>query len=135
MITNCFVCGNVGPRYKCPTCRAPYCSVGCCKKHKTQPCESPISPEKSKEHQSINERKYDFPTEDTVPVEKLRQLHNSKELKQCLENPHLRDIMKTVASSSNPTETIAAAMREPIFVEMADACLKIVEPPDDAKPC
>jgi len=42
--------------------------------------------------------------------------------------------MKTVMDSPNPTEAIALAMKEPIFVEMADACLKIVEPPDDAKP-
>lgn len=108
--------------------------MGCCKEHKAQSCKLPILPEKSKEHQRVSERKYEFPTEDTVPVEKLQQLHNSKELIQCLENPHLRDIMKTVVNSPNPTETIALAMREPIFVEMTDACLKIVELPDDAKP-
>jgi len=44
--------------------------------------------------------------------------------------------MKTVVNSPNPTEAIALAMKkEPIFVEMADACLNIVEPPDHAKPC
>lgn len=91
-------------------------------------------PQKSQEHQRINERKYEFPTEDTVSVEKLRQLCKSKELIKCLQNSHLRDIMKAVVDSPNPTETIALAMKEPIFVEMADACLKIVEPPDDAKP-
>jgi len=108
--------------------------VGCCKEHKIQPCEAPVLPEKSNEHQSIIERKYEFPTEDTVPVEKLHQLHDSKELKQCLRSAQLRDIMKTVMNSPNPTEAIALAMQEPIFVEMADACLKIVEPPEDAKP-
>lgn len=69
-------------------------------------------------------------------MEKLQQLCDNKELKQCLQSSHLRNIMKTVVNSPNPTEAIALAMKkEPIFVEMADACLKIVEPPDHAKPC
>lgn len=89
-------------------------------------------PEKSKE-QRINERKYEFPTEDTVPVQKLQQLCDSKELMKCLQNSHLRDIMRVIVDSPNPTEAIASAMREPIFVEMADACLKIVEPPDNTE--
>jgi len=94
-----------------------------------------VLPEKSKEQQRIYEHKYEFPTEDTVPLEKLQKLCDSKELINCLQNPHLRDIMKAIMDSPNPTEMIALAMTEPIFVEMADACLKIVEPPDDEKPC
>lgn len=68
-------------------------------------------------------------------VEKLQQLQYSKELKECLKRPDLRDIMKAVLNNPNPTEAIASAMRMPLFVEMADVCLKIVEPPDAAKPC
>lgn len=83
----------------------------------------------------MTEWEYRFPTEDTVPMEKLRQLCDSKELNQCLQSSHLRNIMRLVVDSPNPTEAIALAMQEPIFVEMADACLKIVEPPDHAKPC
>jgi len=74
---------------------------------------------------------YEFPTEDTVPPEKLQQLRHSKELKSCLKNPHVRQIMKSILNSENPSKAIALAMREPIFVEMADACLKIVEPQDN----
>lgn len=109
------------------------CSVECCREHKTQPCEPPVLPEKSEEHQRVNERKYEFPTEDTVCIQKLQQLCDSKELIKCLQNSHLRNIMRTVINSPNPTEAIALAMKEPIFVEMADACLKIVEPLDDIK--
>ncbi|TGZ41801.1 zinc finger HIT domain-containing protein 3 [Temnothorax curvispinosus] len=134
-IRNCCVCGKDGAAYKCPRCREFYCSVGCCREHKTQPCEPPVLPEKPKEYRRVTERRYDFPTEDTVPMEKLRQLCDSKELIKCLQNPYLRDIMKAVVDSSNPTEAIASAMKEPIFLEMADACLQIVEPPDNAKPC
>ncbi|KYN08210.1 PREDICTED: zinc finger HIT domain-containing protein 3 [Cyphomyrmex costatus] len=135
-LKNCCVCGKDDAPYKCPTCRESYCSVGCCKEHKTQSCEPPVLSEELKAHQSANRWKYDFPTEDTVPMEKLQQLHDSKELKQCLQSSHLRNVMKTVMNSPNPTEAIALAMKkEPIFVEMADACLKVVELPDHAKPC
>ncbi|KMQ94614.1 zinc finger hit domain-containing protein 3-like protein [Lasius niger] len=109
------------------------CSVTCCKEHKNQTCEPPKLPEEPIKHESI--REYKFPTEDTVLVEKLQQLQYSKELKECLKRPDLRDIMKAVLNNPNPTEAIASAMRMPLFVEMADVCLKIVEPSDAAKPC
>ena len=32
----CAVCGAEDGKYKCPRCRQPYCSVACCKKHKTE---------------------------------------------------------------------------------------------------
>ncbi|KAL6258721.1 zinc finger HIT domain-containing protein 3 [Pogonomyrmex barbatus] len=130
----CCVCEKKDAAYKCPKCKKPYCSIECCKEHKTQPCESPILLEESKENKNVSTQKYEFPTEDTVPIEKLQQLRHSKELKECLQYPQLRDIMRGILNSSNPTEAIALAMKEPIFTEMADACLKIVEPPDEAKP-
>lgn len=129
----CCICEKEDAPYKCPTCKEPYCSVTCCKEHKNHTCEPPKVPEKSKELE--NEQEYKFSTEDTVPLEKLQQLQYSKELKEYLKHPDLRDIMKAVLNNPNPTEAIASAMRMPLFVEMADACLKIVEPSDDAKPC
>lgn len=38
--------------------------------------------------------------------------------------------MAMIDNSSNPTGLIAQAMMEPIFVEFATECLKIVQPPD-----
>ena len=38
----CAICETAEAKYKCPTCRAPYCSLVCCKKHKETPCE-PVS--------------------------------------------------------------------------------------------
>jgi len=36
---SCLVCGIAGPsKYKCPTCRAHYCSVPCYRSHKEEPC-------------------------------------------------------------------------------------------------
>ncbi|XP_076244563.1 zinc finger HIT domain-containing protein 3 [Calliopsis andreniformis] len=131
----CCVCTRIECSYKCPVCKEFYCSVACCKIHKESSCEPP-----KLQHNEINDNKkvnakYEFPTEDTVPIEKLERLHDSQELKNCLKNPHVRDIMRAILTDENPTKAIALAMTEPVFVEMADACLKIVEPTADKQPC
>lgn len=134
MKKNCIVCDKDGSAYKCPTCRNPYCSVVCCKEHKKAACTPappPVSDTDTDIKENASSNKYDFPTEDTVPFEKLKQLHNSQEVKECLKNPHVRHIMTAILKDPNPTKAIALAMTEPIFVELADACLKVVEPQED----
>ncbi|XP_031835058.2 zinc finger HIT domain-containing protein 3 [Nomia melanderi] len=131
----CCVCEKTECSYKCPTCKEPYCSAVCCKIHKVNNCQP-----KNEQTEPINDEKikcktYEFPTEDTVLIEKLEQLRYSEELKNILRNPHVRDIMSAILTDENPTKAIALAMTEPIFVEMADVCLKIVEPPGNDKSC
>lgn len=51
-----------------------------------------------------------------------------------LQNPHLRAMLENLVNSSDPAAGMEAAMQEPIFVELADQCLKVVEgegPPGD----
>ncbi|KAF8716905.1 hypothetical protein HU200_026006 [Digitaria exilis] len=36
---SCSVCKEAPPKYKCPSCRTPYCSVTCFKKHKARSSE------------------------------------------------------------------------------------------------
>ena len=55
----------------------------------------------------------------------------SNKLKQLLRNPHLRNLLKTVDSSSDAETIMQKMMLEPIFVEFADACLEVVEPCQD----
>lgn len=55
---------------------------------------------------------------------------NSEELKNIMDNPHLQTILKYVDSAKNPKAAMEEAMQEPLFVEFATACLKVVEPSD-----
>ncbi|KAM3965270.1 zinc finger HIT domain-containing protein 3-like [Aphomia sociella] len=129
-MTICIQCGGI-PKYKCPTCLQPYCSVDCCKQHRQTPCLAPPKPEPcTQKETTIN---YEFPTEDTVPQEKLELLGKSSELKKCLENPHVRTILELLDNSPYPDEHIKKYMQEPIFTEFVDACLSVVEPPKDDK--
>lgn len=44
-----------------------------------------------------------------------------------LENPHLRSLMTNLVSSPSPAKDMDRAMKEPIFLEFADQCLKVVD--------
>lgn len=68
-----------------------------------------------------------FTTIDTVPMEQLEKLRESEHLKNLLRNPHLRKFITEVHSSRNPSNAMKVAMLEPLFVEFADECMKIVD--------
>ncbi|KAF2903228.1 hypothetical protein ILUMI_02958 [Ignelater luminosus] len=127
---HCVICNDKDGKYKCPICLVYYCSVTCCNKHRQMKCKLV---EKQIEHPSDegSSKKYEFETADTVPIKKLKLLETDKDIKNCLNNPHLRNLLKTIDTSKEPEEVMQKAMLEPIFVEFADACLKVVEPRDD----
>lgn len=51
----------------------------------------------------------------------------SKELRDLLCNPHLRQLLHSIDNADNKYNAMKAAMQEPLFVEFSDQCLKIVE--------
>jgi len=53
---------------------------------------------------------------------------SSEEVKECLANPHVRQMLTSLVQSQTTDTSIKEAMQEPIFLELAHACLKIVEP-------
>ncbi|KOB64469.1 Zinc finger HIT domain-containing protein 3 [Operophtera brumata] len=126
----CIQCGETS-KYKCPTCQQPYCSVACFKEHKQTPCLKPTEP--PRELDSIKEptSEYDHPTEDTVPLHKLKLLEQSAGLKKCLEEPYMRELLETLDKAYNPDSLIQEYMQEPIFTEFVDACLKVVQPVEE----
>lgn len=100
------------------------CSANCCKEHKLIKCNRTETIEN-------NEREeMEFLTEDTIPGEKLQLLDKSDDMKKLLSNHHLRIFLKDLDNAKDPEMAIRNAMLEPLFVEFADECLKIIEPPD-----
>lgn len=51
----------------------------------------------------------------------------SKELRDILCNPHMRQLLRSIDSADNKDDAMKAAMQEPLFVEFSDQCLNIVE--------
>lgn len=45
-------------------------------------------------------------------------------------NPHLRQLLLTLDRAQDKSSLLRKLMQEPLFVEFADCCLSIVEPPE-----
>ncbi|XP_069730221.1 zinc finger HIT domain-containing protein 3 [Phaenicophaeus curvirostris] len=140
----CGVCGADGAgRYRCPRCAAAYCSVPCCRTHKErcapERAETPGPRPRAAEGQPRSSLAGPPPLEDIlaegdeqdrVPLQKLQLLGESEELRGLLLNPHLRQLLLTVDQAEDKSSLMKKYMQEPLFVEFADCCLRIVEPPE-----
>uniref|UniRef100_A0A182SG88 Zinc finger HIT domain-containing protein n=1 Tax=Anopheles maculatus TaxID=74869 RepID=A0A182SG88_9DIPT len=49
-----------------------------------------------------------------------------------LYNPHLRQLLTEIDNGRDGMNAVKVAMMEPLFVEFADECLRLVEPAEDA---
>ncbi|XP_043997327.1 zinc finger HIT domain-containing protein 3 isoform X2 [Gambusia affinis] len=131
----CSVCSEQTPKYRCPTCNIRYCSLGCYKKHKDSclPVEKPASsnPESidatGSEPLSLDDLLHEDDVIDKVPPQRLQLLGQSPELRDLLSNPHLRQLLRSIDDAESKASAMKAAMQEPLFVEFADQCLKVVE--------
>ncbi|XP_054250295.1 zinc finger HIT domain-containing protein 3 [Indicator indicator] len=143
----CGVCRVAGAaKYRCPRCAAAYCSVPCCRTHKERcapepkreqeraaaghgPCAAPLfSPTGSL--WSVEDILTEDDEQDRVPLQKLKLLGESEELQGLLLNPHLRQLLLTLDQAEDKSSFMKKYMQEPLFVEFADCCLRIVESPE-----
>ncbi|XP_059004444.1 zinc finger HIT domain-containing protein 3 isoform X1 [Mustela lutreola] len=120
------------------------CSVTCFRKHKeqcnpeTRPAEKKIRSAvtaktvKPTENKDDDDSVADFlnsdEEEDRVSLQNLKNLGESAALRSLLLNPHLRQLMVSLDQGDNKAKLMRACMQEPLFVEFADCCLRIVEP-------
>lgn len=131
----CSVCSERTPKYRCPACKIRYCSLGCYKKHKDTclPVDKPApsNPETktavSTESWSVDDLLHEDDITDKVPLQRLQMLGQSKELKDLLCNPHLRQLLCSIDGAERKEDAMKSAMQEPLFMEFSDQCLKIVE--------
>ena len=65
---------------------------------------------------------------DRLEKRELKSLASSEKLKQLLANPHLRNLVLEVDETDDKNAVMQAAMQEPLFIELADACLEVVDP-------
>ncbi|KAM8900366.1 zinc finger HIT domain-containing protein 3 isoform 2-T2 [Spinachia spinachia] len=121
--------------YSAHCCFLSSCSLGCYKTHKEGclPVEqpAPIHPEATDyfntETWSVEDLLHEENIIDKVPLQRLKLLGQSKELRDVLCNPHLRELLRSIDSADSKADAMKAAMQEPLFVEFSDRCLKIVE--------
>ncbi|KAM7374752.1 hypothetical protein PAMP_007392 [Pampus punctatissimus] len=129
----CNVCDEQRPKYRCPACKIRYCSLGCYKRHKDtclpvkQPATTASEDAFNTEPWSVDDLLHEDDIIDKVPLQKLQLLGQSKELRDLLCNPHLRQLLQSIDSADTKDDVMRAAMQEPLFCEFSDQCLKIVE--------
>ncbi|XP_017676988.1 PREDICTED: zinc finger HIT domain-containing protein 3, partial [Lepidothrix coronata] len=133
-------------RDRCPRCAASYCSVRCCRTHRER-CAPHSSQERDRERGreqgppaappspahgpwSLEDILGEEDEQDRVPLQKLKLLGESEELRALLLNPHLRQLLLTIDQAEDKSSLMRRFMQEPLFVEFADCCLRIVEPPE-----
>ncbi|XP_049958054.1 zinc finger HIT domain-containing protein 3-like [Schistocerca serialis cubense] len=99
----CNVCELGKSKYKCLDCLISYCSLDCRKNHKSLTTCKPVT------------------------------YRHTDELKDVLKYHELKEMLIATDKFKHPSQAILAAMIERMFVEFADICLKIVEPPAERK--
>ncbi|NXS26325.1 ZNHI3 protein, partial [Pomatostomus ruficeps] len=139
----CGECGAGGAaRYRCPRCDSAYCSVPCCRTHRER-CVPDARRDRDREATgqgpppvpaagpwSVEDILSEEDEQDRVPLQKLKLLGESEELRDLLLNPHLRQLLLTLDRAQDKSSLMRKFMQEPLFVEFADCCLSIVEPPE-----
>ncbi|KAJ2747975.1 Zinc finger HIT domain-containing protein 3 [Coemansia sp. BCRC 34301] len=137
----CTVCSEAISKYKCPTCRAGYCSVKCFKVHKLEPCALPpvhSTPPaaltkgralKPGEKERIGGGDDDVDEEERhrLTPDDLKKLDDSAQVKGLLMNPNTRALLEAVCKAPNPVEAIRALRQRPDFEELAQALISATE--------
>ncbi|XP_050529292.1 zinc finger HIT domain-containing protein 3 [Daktulosphaira vitifoliae] len=120
----CYICSKNESKYKCPKCSIKYCSVACYHNHSSKDCT--INSQSTNSNEDLNIEQL-YPTEDTIPIEKLNLLCYDKQLKKLVSNSFLQEILAKIDNSSSPNDELEKAMAVPLFEEFVRRCLKIVQ--------
>ncbi|KAM3333482.1 hypothetical protein ACQJBY_028530 [Aegilops geniculata] len=98
---SCDVCKEAPSKYKCPTCRTPYCSVICFKKHKVEFCQK-IVPQEETNKPSLQEEV----TTSSVLLEKGTDYPNIKDqLPSLSKNPDEDQLPSLAADTACPAQS------------------------------
>ena len=110
------------------------CSVSCFKEHRCEKKDDSFVIDPTP-NEVINEQSYllEIPDDYKIPEEVLEQLKYSDEVKSLLTNHNLRDFLQFTHETYNPSGFMKLAMREPLFLEFANACLRAIRPEDYPK--
>jgi len=132
-MTLCQVCTNQDHKYN-PKCFVFYCSVLCFKEHKCEQVEqTSFKVDAAPDSEDlVEERSYlhEIPEDYKIPNEVLERLKYSEEVKSLLTNENLQKFLTFAHETYNPSGFVRIAMREPLFIEFADACLRTINPED-----
>ncbi|CAH0474564.1 unnamed protein product [Peronospora belbahrii] len=125
----CAVCETTEAKYKCPTCRVPYCSLVCCKEHKKTPCEPVPVPKKPQEPPTSSSAIVSEDMEaEKLTNEQMEVLQKSVEVKKMLKNSLITQTLIQIDTSQNKMKALEKALLDPIFAKFMYQALDEVVP-------
>ncbi|KAH7491621.1 hypothetical protein PRIC1_002971 [Phytophthora ramorum] len=133
MALPCVMCATTESKYKCPTCRAPYCSLVCCKKHKESPCEP--APEKPQEPPTVTpatamevQEEKEVDSAEKLTDEQIGVLKTSAGVKEMLGNVVITQALAQIDSSQDKMKALEKALLDPTFAKFMYQALDEVVP-------
>ncbi len=121
----CRVCREAEAKYKCPTCRIPFCSVACSKVHKQTPCTPPPPPEPvAPPPLAKNGKQKEEDEKVTLTDEQRRGLDNSEKVQSKMKSARLRRDLAAILGAADPGAALSAAMQDEDFVSFCDDILE-----------
>lgn len=132
----CEVCKSKHAKYKCPTCRLPFCSVACSKTHKSTPCKPPekqpqpssgvVNKAQARAAQSREESEKELDDCILLTPAQLALLDTNDEVQRKLRDDRVMDIIKRIDSAPNRTAALQLEMKNPAFLEFCDDIMEAV---------
>ncbi|KAI8086570.1 uncharacterized protein BX664DRAFT_336168 [Halteromyces radiatus] len=127
----CGICQVLPSKYKCSTCRLPYCSLPCYKSHKEIPCQ-PVQPTPQPEPEfesnaiGMNNQVEDEDEDESTRLtdEQLQQLGHSDQVRSFLKYPQIRQLITKIDTSSRPDKLLEMIRNEDsVFEEFVQSLL------------
>ena len=99
----CRVCEANAAKYKCPSCRAPYCSVACYKNHQSVPCmvENPVERPRSDSVESG-----EIPQVNGLTEDHRRVLCSSTQIQKAIQDSRLEKILRAVCVVHDVSDSV-----------------------------
>ncbi|KAI8885997.1 hypothetical protein K501DRAFT_178768 [Backusella circina FSU 941] len=114
----CNICQEAQYKYKCPTCRTPYCSVVCFKKHKGTHITT------RKQLVQLGDPEDDEPSR--LTPDDLQKLAYSDQVRDFLKDAHIRQLVKSIDQSQHPERDLDKARENvPMFDEFTKKLVEI----------
>ncbi|GBG79541.1 hypothetical protein CBR_g29688 [Chara braunii] len=139
----CQVCQEGTPKYKCPQCRIPYCSLVCYRQHKEIPCQKTDKPGGNAEEGLgvIRQPLRDFEKHEEEGGEpgwrlsrnQLEELAASKSVRDALKDDELQRVIRRIDSAVDAEAELDRAMEcSAFFKEFTSQVLSAVSGPEDS---
>lgn len=143
LLRTCQVCSSAESKYKCPTCRLPYCSVACYRNHKAEPCHAPApelaAPPPAEAAEGSAQPAREFEEEDgdntawRLPRPQLIQLAESAPLRGMLQDHELQRVLLALDVAADAETELESAMANPLFKAFADQVQAVIGREEDMR--